>query len=378
MQLNLRILWPKAKFLFPATELGRRAMELGYNALVSPTPCPGIAWIKEITSQDELKGQPDYFLWKSYWKEEGFFTRPGDEKWTRAELLAREMEQLENKLKGHSKLIFCLPGEEKIEWMSHLAKCAGPKTLLAFSPYCSDPTKDFLPPQPIWKKIVEGEDFCNTPLLPVLNTGMIGQGGGLWPTLPFDLFDRFFSHLPVAHFRGAISLTPAIPSRPGFLSCALWVGSQLIQREDPPEKRLSEWFFRFRQADYFTLAMLLRNLRTFSLEITLLNHLKVKKIGSEEARALLEGLNSKIAALHNTLVKEQPALLDHFTYFVRDARRLMSHFASQHNVSYSVHADEALESFWTKKMGSKVLVNEEPFSGNPGSKLEALFMESWG
>lgn len=378
MQLNLRILWPNEKNGYSPVDLGARALQLGYNGVVSSTPCKGTAWIKEAASIEDFESHPDYFLCSSRWKEENFFQQPGNERWTRAELVSLEMEQLEQKLPRGAKLIFCLPGEEKIEWVHHLSKRAGPKTLLAFSPYAGGPTYDFLPPQPLWKKIIEGEEFCSTPLLPILNTGMVNQGGGLWPTLPFDLFDRFYCHIPAIPFQGALTLTHAVPRGPGFLHCALWVGAHLLQREEAPDKKLAEWFYRYKSTiDYLSAALLLRNLRTLALETTVLRYLKGRKVGNDESRSMLEGLNAKIQALHYAIEREQPLLLDPFKYFVRDVRRSMSHFATQHNVSYSVHQDEALESFWTYKSGSQAGFYTEPNRGQAGSKQESIFMENW-
>ena len=384
MQLNLRILWPKGKMGNEHSNLGSRAQVLGYNGVVSATPCEGTFWIRELRTLEEIEGvSADFFLWTSRWKEGDFFSQPGNERWTRKELIALEMEKLESKLckaaNRSAKLIFCLPGEEKLEWVAHLSKMAGPKTYLAFSPYLGDSAKDFLPPQPIWRKIAEGEEFCATPLLPILNTGMVDQGGGLWPTLPFDLYDRFYSHIPSSFFKGALTLTPVVPHNPGFLHCALSVGAQLLQKEDSPEKKLAEWFLQHKsKVDYFSSAMLLRHLRTLALETTFLRHLKPKKIGSEESRALLDGLSSKIHALQFSIEREHPHFLDPFLFFVRDARRIMSFFASQMNVSHSTHPDESLESFWTHKVGGSVAFREEPLRGGAGSKQESIFMENWG
>lgn len=363
----------------PMEALSSRVLSLGYNGVVSTHACKGVAWIKRVSSFEELTGKSDYFLWQSHWKEDLFFEKPECERWTRAEMIAREMEQVEKKIPKGSHLIFLLPGEERLEWIAHLAKCAGPKTVLAFSPYCGEATEDFLPPQSIWRKIAEGEEFCGTPLLPLLNAGMCGLGGGLWPTLPFDLYDRFYGRLNSYPFRGAITLTPTIPSGKGFLHCALWVGSRILQKEESPEKPIGEWFIRFKEGlDYFSSALLLRNLRTLALETAVLRHLKAKKIGAEESRTLLDGLGSKIQALHYAIEREQPLLLDPFLFFARDVRRHMCHFAFQNNVGYSPHADEALESFWSSKSGTQVQFFAEPSSGKPGSKQESLFAECWG
>lgn len=379
MQLNLRLLWPKGKNGLAAEEIGIRALDLGYNGVVSTTYCKGISWIKPIAALDAIGEKPDYFLWSSRWKDEDFFHRPGNERWTRAEIVALEMEEVEKAIPKSSRLIFVLPGEEKIEWVYHLAKMTGPKTCLAFSPYFGEPICDFLPPQVLWRKVVEGEEFCGTPLLPILNTGMVDQGGGLWPTLPFDLFDRFYGQIPSLGFNGAIALTPTIPKGAGFLHCALWVGARLLQQEVAPDKRVAEWFYKFRnEFDYFKSALLLRNLRTLALETTVLKHLKGKKLGNEESRALLEGLHSKLQALQYSIEQECVSLLDPFIFFARDVRRSMSYFASQHNVSYSTHPDEALDSFWTLKSGSKVSFLSEPNRGAPGSKQESIFMDCWG
>lgn len=383
MQLNLRILWPKGKIINAVSEPGFKASSLGYNALVSHHATKDCAWVKEITHLEEIGGKnPDYFLWVSRWKEENFFNQPDSERWTRKELLAQELEKVEGALsKGANraaKLIFLLPGEEKIEWISYLAKVAGPKTFLAFSPYWGEPTKDFLPPQPIWKKISEGEEFCSTPLLPILNTGMVDLGGGLWPTIPFDLYDRFYSRIPSSLIRGALTLTPTLPSKPGFLQCALWVGAQLLEKDESPDKKLAEWFLRHKNGiDYFSSALLLRNLRTLALEASFLRYLRPKKIGLEESRILLDGLTNKIQTFQFLIEREHPSLMDPFIYFARDVRRILSNCAAQLNVSYSTHPDESLDSFWTHKMGSSVVFQEEPSRGKPGSKQESIFLESW-
>ncbi len=313
------------------------------------------------------------------------------------DLILQELATVEKAVGGHKTLIFSIPtaslemAEREAVWLDRLCDDAGRGTCVAFSAVAGDPTFDHLPPHPFWERLREREEPVATPLLPIINTGGVGQGEGLWPSISFDLFESYYTRLRDHHFCGVLNLTGQIPSGAGILACNLWVAGQLLLREEMPEWLIEEWFRRHKTTwSYPQLRQALRHMRTLVLELGRLKHGVREKgrgaVPTEDYRVLIDSLSMQFKQLQVSVGRfdhkknlAEPSLKDYLEYFARDARRLMRHFAQTNNVGSAQlwTGEEKGESFWTDgQSGTNVKLLGQPLRGSAGSRMESIFIEN--
>ena len=191
------------------------------------------------------------------------------------ELLTEEMQLLEDSLKGIGSLIFFLPvTESSVERRGKdliaLSQAAGPGTILAFSSVSGRVHRDHKAPHPVWKLLRSLPYKITTPLLPIVNLGGIKHGEGLWPSLPFDLYDSYLSRMHRHQFAGAIALVNHLPSGMGMLHGSLWIGGQILWREMSSDLLAETWLSAFRNAGDQAKELIqnLTQVRTLVLELS--------------------------------------------------------------------------------------------------------------
>lgn len=366
MNDSLRLLWLTTPSRYSSSDLAERTRALGYNGLAVKESVGGIFWIQPVTTLDEAAtSRADGILWQSAWRnaEGGEFIDK-----THLEWLQEELEKVEHLLKKGQRLFFYIPGKEGAEWLSDLNLTAKKNTTLLFSAVAGEPTEALKEPHPCWKK----EDPT---LLPIFNFGMIDQGGGLWPTLPYELYERYLIRLQGKANAGFLTLTSSLPGGKGFLQCSLSLAAEMHQTSRAPELLIEEWFQKHRpELLPFHQEGTLRTLRGLALDLKQ----PITSLPSETLRAWLEGLAARLNVLELTVTGEKGELTDYVVYFIRDAKRLLQHKAQSAHISFhsTQGIDDLLDGFWTRHSSSKIILLDHPYSGKPGSRMEVIYREN--
>ena len=266
--------------------------------------------------------------------------------------------------------------------------------MVAFAAVSGDPVLDHLDPHPFWDVLRQSLDVCYTSLLPIINIGAVHQGECLWPTLTLDLIEKYALRCERHRFVGVLSLVPLLPKPGSFLWCNLWVSSQVFWGQTRSDLLAETWFEAFRpelKCSQFVSAM--REIRQITVELSRLRHLADKKrdgeISSEECRARAESLLIRLKQLQLFMEKTDDkqndalSLHDYFTFFARDARRVIQHFLQVYHVSVgNFFGDEdRLESFWTESVntaGGAGIFCEEPKRGEEGTLMRKIYEEVKG
>lgn len=432
-RFSLRPLWIHTQVLF-SDRLCRRILELGYNAIILEDQDPrpfhdyGIKVISKpkISLPDNIPCCPlneefkqwvgsylkerihgDYFFWESFYLNSNFFSNPSAQGWTLAELVGEEARLIENCLPEGVSLIFFVPTYHQAEsqqlanWLPKLCDSVGNRTLVSFSTVSGNYCDDHLPPHPFWEKLRQMQIPSSTQLLPILNSGFVRQGGGLWPALALDSLEWVTSHMRRHSFAGMICASTYLPTKGSLLDCNLWIASQTMWRTLSPELLASTWFKAHHPEVDF--AELCRNLRTVRELIKELSSLKSKTneasrdaFSSEECRTMTESLLARLRDLHQRAEKtermrlskaQKPTFYDALLPFIKDAQRTILYFLQCYNLSFPLvlNGEDLEEGFWTKlfagsgqgiRSSSKVIFLDEPNRGRKGSKMEAVFLEN--
>ncbi len=316
----------------------------------------------------------DYLFWETPLKR-------ADGTKTLLESHIEEMKRLE-KACGQVGLIYFIPAADKSEaeqqaqWLPWLCDEAGERTILAFPAVAGQMTADFLQLHPFWNALRASPDTSSTPLMPIVNCGALKQGEGLWPVLNYDLIERFFERCYRHHFAGIMTLVNQLPQKRSMLDCCLWIASQAQWGNKAPLLLAETWFLANRpDIDFAAHASTFREIRNVSLQLAALSTNSSPFMTHEECRFLTESLLSRIKEIHIKLV---PSLRDSFTFFERDARRIILRFLQKHNSGLAnlLMEDSQGESFWTQMNKGNVLLLEEPLKGAPGSLMEQIYKEN--
>ncbi|MCE5316664.1 MAG: hypothetical protein LLG04_04795 [Parachlamydia sp.] len=283
---------------------------------------------------------------------------------TLADMVFEEMRILERAIDGRTRLIFYVPADKvgrQAGWISSLCDEAGGETSIAFSSVKGHPWHDHLPLHPLWEVLAASPDVSSTPLMPIVNLGMVGMGNGLWPCVPFDLFERCLARCVRHPFEGPIVLADQLPGKGGALECSLWMGAQ----EGSAEFLSGKWLRSRRQdLDYEAWRTLMRKTREIAIEIRSLVEQGRKQ---EHNRLLLDSLLARLKFLKchfETQEKSQqlPTLFDYFCGFVCEAGTRLIESAHSLNVSlYGQTMREDAEGFWKSEVGKKIQ-SENSFS----------------
>lgn len=385
----LRPLWVKNSITQDPAQVASRIAELGYNALITSDSSKALAAALAAKGIIYILHSQEGTL--PEWVESIFYrsqaldpNRSRTSDLTDAESVIQELQTIEQKMTGRGRLIFFV---DQGDWFIDLCQAAGPKTTIAFSAVHGDWMLDHLNPNPCWSALRQERLPVTTALLPILNLGGVGQGGGMWPVVPFDLYDDYFPRLKRHHFLGAIAATTTIPPGPGFLECNLWVGSQLLWHIHSAEMLLETWFKARANVDYVQIRPWLKEIRAIALEINKL------KYGSEKLRKewqRSEAISQKIELLLGRLklldheIREtahRHLLSDSFPYFFLDQGRLLQLIAQRldlHLRGGLTQEQLNLDSFWTGsgKGGAaahKVAQYESPYVNPEDPRMQQIY-----
>ena len=266
----MRPLWLKADSLLSITEeialafplllmqhpieAAQRVKELGFDALILGLHEPNqeakrregsLDWLKSLKKEGlRLIAKPHSkkpmtvpFIDVIFWEYQSLF--PSTEA-TQADLLIQELRWIEAQT---PELIFYVPFDgqnpkRQAKALVKLAEEAGPKSAIAFSAHQGAPWQDFIPLHPFWEKVA---DCSETPLMPLLNTGLIERGESCRPNLPFELFDRCFSRCREQKLLHPIALANRLPGYRGCSNAGSGSGTQMALTGQPAELLSASW-----------------------------------------------------------------------------------------------------------------------------------------
>lgn len=312
---------------------------------------------------DLLESVPalDELLWESVYFQADFQRHPLGREFTKLEKVAAELKCVEAL---GVPLIFYLPcqdlesAEGQSEWIPLLLNEMGPKTTFAFSAVAGDPQEDHCPAHPLWERLRGQPRIASTPLLPLLNSGAVGQGEGLWPGLTFDLVEEFYSRCLQGHYRGIVSLAAHLPREGSLADCNLWVAGQRLWRTVPALLLAQSWFAVKRaDIDFQQELDLFKNTRALIKSLSFLRSLNGEKnrdlLNAEEQRCYSESLLAQLKYLELAVKKYgvcsgRTSLKAYYQFFICEARRWIAEGESA----------------------------EEVKSGEPGTLLHQLLWES--
>jgi hypothetical protein len=301
---------------------------------------------------------PEAFLWES--QLDRLENDPRQCGKTALEEVVQECQEIEGGLEGRSRLLFFIPSKdgesaaEQSTWLLEACQAIGHKVSLVFSAVAGPAFQDHLAPHPIWERLRQTIDPIYTPLMPLLNTGGLGQGEGLWPVIPFDLYERYYTACQRHNFEGILTLTPSLPSHHGFLACNLWVGGQLQWRNESPDRLLQGWFKAFwPKDDYGQYRSLLAEIRSLMLERSCLKA-GLKNFEYGESRFFIEMLLIRIKILQIKLREEKlslftsfgPELPQCFACFAYYFKEELSEWARTRNLPFDRQGEENADLFW--------------------------------
>lgn len=371
-----------------------------FTLIACPAALGFAAKVKQCLD-DLFKCVPDLggILWESLILNSDYTNDVRAENATKAEILCMELSAVERGVQGKADLIFYVPGSHPKE-LHTLCLESRPKTIIAFSAVGGgNPTHDHQSPNPFWTCLRKLPYRLETPLLPLVNTGAVNQGGGFWPSLPYDIFEMIYSRCSKHRFEGMITLAESVPSRGGFLDCALWTGTQIMLTQCPAEDLIEDWFAVNRpDYDYSRAAIFFRAVRGITVQcsrIGLLEKANLLKI-SEEIRAVIEGVMAQLRFAEvnvqgvtrmRSKTSQYAPMEEYFLYFSRDIRRILMDTIQklEMNVSLQVSLDEGEDAFWTRvspgfssglRTGSKIHILDKPNPGLAGSRMEQIYKEN--
>ena len=346
----------------------------------------------------------DSIFWESLYLHPSFNRHPAAKDFTIAEIVLEEVRAIEEVLS--CPIIYYIPvpnfmfAKQQAAWLSKFCDDVGSKTTVAFSAVAGNLCEDHLPPHPFWEYLRQSHHVSATRLLPIINMGSVLQGEGLWPAVPLDLLENYYSRLYRHCFAGAMSMVNALPKEGGLLDCSLWLAAQCLWEKTSPKLLAETWFQAYRPDWDFSFSWeLLESTRQIIVELSFLrsltNEMSRDSISSEECRTMTESILSRLNHLKMRAEKierrnpkkiKHSSLMDYLSFFIRDAQRIILYFLQCFNLSYpNLFQDEDLqESFWTQlsksgqgiRSGTKVTFFDEPQRGEPGSKMELILFEN--
>ena len=380
--------------------LCRRLLQLGYNGVIVDHIPSNIQIFKELDIQivltvdtpeatpldnewdpglEDLEGV-DAVYWKGSYGSERYLHHPNARDDLMIDLAMREVQALEEAIKGRCGLVYELDPVAPIHWVPELMDAVGEKTMISFSALNGSPTEDHLDHHPLWKLLRELPDTSATRLLPILNSGGVCQGEGLWPVVPLEMIDYAKIHMRRQPFGGAVVMTRYL-SQPGtFLDAALWTSGHSLWGGYPPRLLLETWCKTYHPS--LVSLELLGDIWKVSRRLS-----GLKAVGArptEECRMLSESLIGELNRLQGEADRCEGDICDYYTYFARDARRIVLHFLQTHHAPMVnvLNGDDLEASFWTAIQqgsgsglgtGAKVSVLHEPQKGDAGTPMRRIY-----
>lgn len=326
----------------------------------------------------DLFKEIDYFFWSSLHLEENFEAHEEALDYTHFEMIIKEANTLEESLVP---LIFYLPlasGYEEVvsSWMKKLLDQVKVETILSFSALKKGIFAGDLELHPFFDERVSKEN--PTKLLPIVNSGSIQRGEGLWPILGLNLLETVISFINEPHFCGFISLTPTIPLQTSLLDCSLWIASKVLCHGEAPRKNLRKWLKNFRPN--WEIGCAEEALR--EAENILKNFYYVKEnkreLSQEKLRALVDSLAASLHFLQNLALRvddEEREGLSFYHYvalFLIDLKRLILSLGINSNLFPSNLLGDAQNTLWS----TPTTFLKRPYYDEDNIAIKSIYKES--
>lgn len=329
----------------------------------------------------------DGFFWESLWPTAAYRSHDKAFESTDPEIVLAEIHLLEKCLQKRTMLIFHLAqssekeAHEQAKWLPSLVDDMGPKSIFAFNAVCGALYDDHQNSHPLWEALRESPDSSATPLMPILNLGLMKQGEGLWPTTNFDLIDRFLNRCTRHQFIGAIGLAGHLPQAGSVLDCNLWVFGSSLWRHLPASLLAETWFKAFRPKENAAFNLKMMSLaRSITLDISFLraSYESQGPLKNEAAKVFGDSIVSRLKQIKwlldnhkNREIPPSPTIKEHFPFFACDVKQLLATYLPTYNLplSHTLDNDDPTTSFWKADL-------ETPGCGEKNSMMELIFSQN--
>lgn len=319
---------------------------------------------------------------------------------TELEAVVEELQLVERCLLSDMELIFYIPvcGGKEVErqarWFPSLIDEMGKSTVFAFPAVAGEISEDSAPNHPFWDILRKSPDSSATPLLPILNLGLVRQGEGLWPTINSDVIERFLPRCRQHVFAGIMAFWNDVPAEGTILDCSFWMAGSALWRDMPAPLLAETWFAAFRpEEDFSACWRCMQAARSISLDLFHLRSLAWERgrslWNSEEYRLLAESLIGQIKALQPPPVRAfvckttcaHPTVAEALPFFVADVARFLHHLMPVLSISSFRGLNVEHDGFWSRKSKDQASTADacfplEPLCGNPGTVMEAIYRTS--
>lgn len=284
-------------------------------------------------------------------------------------------------------LYFALNQESmNTSWVHAALREAGPKTRLVFNAETKTGA-----PNPIWKELYQKSTLSNTPLLPIVNTGNLNRGEGLWPLIDFNEWELTLENIDPAHFPGGISLCGKIPARGSNLDALLWMFASALYGFGSMRKLFEahrKAFYPLWPEEAFDA---MREMGKMRREVNLLDLYVTEGRRPEEIRPLAEGLLGRLSWRQTQFPVEETSDPKNFNLnlscAIRDMKRHVFSLLQKGGITMPsvLNGEDLKPSFWTvveqspgKGIGSgaKVSVLDQPQKPEDAPQLLEIYLEN--
>jgi len=374
-----------------------RVIELGYNSVVFEG-LDVLGYVDVIKSYGlkviaKVSGDEDFSIIKDnaidyVFCEADFYNDSSDRDATMYELAKREVKALESVFKDIADVIYYLPRvcHRNASWFGSLCDDVAKGTVIAFSAVDGDSHDCYLPPNYVWEALRESVDVSSTPLLPVVNSGKIAHGEGMWPDMSLDLVDKYFDRMHRHNFAGVMILTRHLPAGTGVLHGSLWVAGNAMWSGFPARLLAETWASVYCPKIVSDISVF------YDVEriVSTMGILRSMKQDSDEVKAEVSEVLSQLQRLYISYVKNNRGMIsDYLSYFIRDIKRIVFHCVKSLRIPVGniLEGDDLGDGFWTamesntgKSFGGQINVvfSDVPYSGEDGSSQKAIYMENTG
>lgn len=326
-------------------------------------------------------------FWTSLFEEDDFQYHPCGKSLTKEDKTIHEIKILQENLPNSTHLFYYIPCKNESSliqqnfWLQNLNFEIKKNVNLVFSAVSGSPDQDHRQDHPFWKKI---ENSYHPSLIPILNTGGVEQGEGLWPNFPFE-HSKFIELAKRHKIQGVIHLCPELPKEGSFLDLIITSAAKIMWYDITLEDALQNWIlFYYPHHDITQISELLHKTRSFVLNICkskdFLHNPNIKiESFQEEARRIGNCLLSELQLLEFYYEKipntSKKSLKDYFPLFIGDVKNHLKHFYTTFNVPIpSGLVNQFKENnFWISSQNSSFL--KSPNIGDPGSLSHKLLWE---
>jgi hypothetical protein len=368
------------------------------------TPCEQqfVQRVKQALS-DIRKVAPSlkYVLWESVYCDEDFHYHPSGREQTKFDKVCGELRLVEGELSDGTTLIYYLPttdaamARKQADWFSRFLNEAGERTICAFSAVAGSPEGDHLGSHPFWEVLRQTDHPTSTPVMPILNTGGVHQGGGYWPNFPVDLFEEYLFQQEDFPIAGFVHCMRNIPKKGSLADAFAWVAGMSMWRRRHPKDLLQTWCRgHFPDGDFSCLMALLKKARSVILELSFFKDSTVEAPLAEGVRCRVDTVLAMIKEIEYVVKNSlkfrgfaKRAVKEMFQLFIKDARRNVLQFAYDHDVSISssMGSDFQGEGVWTQLSSGgvgggavsagRVTLLDEPHIGEDGTPSHKVHWE---